>query len=138
MGKPPKIYPEKVADQLGSKLEHLAQNPKGLQVKDLVFRLRPKIESAQQAGYTLEDIVQAFKEEGVDLTLNTLKRYLQESRSLSPASSSPQLPPSEPKPAKPKVERQQKPKREEASSEKPQLTNTNEDGFQEMRSDDEL
>ncbi|MEP0874051.1 hypothetical protein NDA01_30580 [Trichocoleus desertorum AS-A10] len=84
MGKPPKIYPESTANQLSSKLEHLAQNPKGLQVKELVFRLRLKIEAAQESGYTLEDIANVFKAEGVDLTLNTLKRYLQESRALNP------------------------------------------------------
>lgn len=80
MGKPAKIYSEKIADQLGAKLDHLAQNPKGLQVRDIVFRLRPKIEAAQAAGHSLEDIAEAFKTEGIAVTLNTLKRYLQESR----------------------------------------------------------
>ena len=155
MGKPPKIYPESTANQLGSKLEHLAQNPKGLQVKELVFRLRPKIEAAQESGYTLEDIVNVFKVEGVDLTLNTLKRYLQESRALNPQADLPLTPslntqstkvkktnslpvsasPRSPKSGLPLAE-QPRPHLEREMQ--PSLTNTNEHGFQEMRSDDDL
>ncbi len=154
MGKPPKIYPESTANQLSSKLEHLAQNPKGLQVKELVFRLRPKIEAAQESGYTLEDIVNVFKAEGVDLTLNTLKRYLQESRALNPQADLPTIPALDSKPTKVKqtdslptsssrspksglpVEEQPRPHIEREM--RPLLTNTNEHGFQEMRADDDL
>lgn len=76
MGKPPKIYSEKIADQLGTKLGGLA--PKGLILKDLIGRLLPQIDAAQGLGYTLEEIVEVFKGEGVDLSLNTLKKYSQE------------------------------------------------------------
>ncbi len=75
MGKP-QIYSEKLADQLGSKLGGLA--PKGLILKDLIGRLLPQIDAAQGLGYTLEEIVEVFKDEGVDLSLNTLKKYSQE------------------------------------------------------------
>ncbi|MBD2121026.1 hypothetical protein [Trichocoleus sp. FACHB-262] len=155
MGKPPKIYPESTANQLSSKLEHLVQNPKGLQVKELVFRLRPKIEAAQESGYTLEDIVNVFKAEGVDLTLNTLKRYLQESRALNPQHDLPTIPALDSKPTKVKktnslpvlssprsqqsglpLQEQTRPHLEREMQ--PLLTNTNEQGFQEMRSDDDL
>ncbi|MBW4491172.1 MAG: hypothetical protein KME12_25725 [Trichocoleus desertorum ATA4-8-CV12] len=155
MGKPPKIYPESTANELSSKLDHLAQNPKGLQVKELVFRLRPKIETAQESGYTLEDIVNVFKAEGVDLTLNTLKRYLQESRALNSQHDLPTIPALDSKPTKvkktnslPVPSSQRSPKPIQLSEDKPQplvepgiqplLTNTNEYGFQEMRSDDDL
>ncbi len=155
MGKPPKIYPESTANQLSSKLEHLAQNPKGLQVKELVFRLRPKIEAAQESGYTLEDIVNVFKAEGVDLTLNTLKRYLQESRAFNPQHDLPTIPALDSKPAKakkinslpvPSSQRSLKPTQLPKDKVQPlvepgiqpSLTNTNEHGFQEMRSDDDL
>ena len=154
MGKPPKIYPESTANQLGSKLEHLAQNPKGLQVQELVFRLRPKIEAAQESGYTLEDIVNVFKAEDVDLTLNTLKRYLQESRVSSPQADLPIIPTLASKPAKAKktnslpvpssprspksgLSLEEQPRYVEREMQ-PSLTNTNEHGFQEMRSDDDL
>lgn len=156
MGKPPKLYSESVAKDIGSKLDHLAQNPKGLQVKELVFQLRSKIEAAQASGHTLEDIVGVFKAQGVDLTLNTLKQYLRESRSLSPDSDQHSLPGTASKPAskpskskssetavspKPQPEPDQskpgKPSKAETES-KSQLTNTNEDGFQEMRSNDDL
>jgi len=148
MGKPPKTYPESIADQLGSKLDHLAQNPKGLQVKELVNRLKPKIEAAQASGYTLEDVVKVFEAEGVSLTLNTLKQYLRESRSLSSSPTPPpQLPDSTSKPPK-----QTKNNSRSKSSSTPSLSQseetpiaedveisgTNEEGFQRMRSNDDL
>jgi hypothetical protein len=162
MGKPPKLYSENVAKDIGSKLDHLAQNPKGLQVKELVFQLRSKIEAAQASGHTLEDIVGVFKAQGVDLTLNTLKQYLRESRSLSPDSGQHSLPGTASKPAskpskskssettvspKPQPEPEPEPEPDQSKPGKPskaetesksQLTNTNEDGFQEMRSNDDL
>ena len=155
MGKPPKTYPESVADQLGSKLDYLAQNPKGLQVKELVSRMKSRIEAAQASGYTLDDIANVFKAEGVDLTLNTLKQYLRESRALNSDPTPSKLSGSDSKPTKlknsnssPSTPSQQLPTTTQTQSGKPpsnvesedktQLTNTNEDGFQEMRSDDDL
>lgn len=147
MGKPAATYPEKVADQIGSKLDHLAQNPKGLQVKELVARLQPKIEAAQESGYTLEDIVGVFKAEGVSITLNTLKQYLREIRAFAPDSDTSKLPASSSRAKKAKAETSPKalpqPNTETAkpdttSEDKPKATNTDERGFQRMRSDDEL
>ena len=154
MGKPPKTYPESVADQLGSKLDHLAQNPKGLQVRELVSRMKSRIEAAQASGYTLDDIANVFKAEGVDLTLNTLKQYLRESRALNSDPAPSKLSGSDSKPTKlkklapspstpsqplPTTQPQLgKPPSNVESEDKTQLTNTNEDGFQEMRSDDDL
>lgn len=149
MGKPPKLYSESTANEIASKLDYLAQNPKGLQVKELVSQLRPKVEAAQASGHSLEDIVGVFKAKGVDLTLNTLKQYLRESRSLPPGSeqsSSPDdsksskpkrlkgKPSPEPEPQSIKADKPSKPEGES----KPQPTNTNEEGFQEMRSNDDL
>lgn len=155
MGKPPKIYPESIVGQIGTQLDNLAENPKGIQVKELVSKMRPKIEAAQASGYTLEDIVKVFEDEGVTLTLNTLKQYLRESRTSASDSDVPEPPESTPKPAKlkksdlPPVSQSQplpqtksqatKPPSFEPQSEmKPRLTNTNKDGFHEMRSDDDL
>ncbi len=147
MGKPPKTYPESIADQLGSKLDHLTQNPKGLQVKELVNRMKPKIEAAQASGYTLEDIVKVFEAEGVSLTLNTLKQYLRESRSLSSNPTPPQLPDSTSKPPK---QTKNSPRSKSSSTPSPpqpeetliaedvKISGTNEEGFQQMRSNDEL
>lgn len=155
MGKPPKTYPESVASQLGSKLDHLAQNPKGLQVRELVSRMKSRIEAAQASGYTLDDIANVFKAEGVDLTLNTLKQYLRESRALNSDPAPSNLSGSDSKPTKlkkpapsPSTPSQQVPTTTQPQSgklpsnveseDKTQFTNTNEDGFQEMRSDDDL
>lgn len=147
MGKPPKTYPESIADQLGSKLDHLAQNPKGLQVRELVHRLKPKIEAAQASGYTLEDIVRIFEAEGVSLTLNTLKQYLRESRSLLANPTPPQLPDSTSKPLKQIKNNPQSKSRSTPSSSQPEkipiaedveISGTDEEGFQRMRPNDEL
>lgn len=148
MGKPPKLYSENVAKEIGSELDHLAQNPKGLQVKELVFQMQSKIEAAQASGHTLEDIVNVFKGKGVELTLNTLKQYLRESRALNPNPETPKLPSSDHKPTtakskktdKPPSSASQQPAKPDPSSKtqeegKPSLTNTNVDGFQEMRDD---
>lgn len=156
MGKPPKIYPESVADELISNLDQLAQNPKGVQVRDLVLRARSKIEAAQAAGYSLEDVVKEFDKVGVSLTLNTLKKYLGDVRAIPDP-----IPEESPTPKRVPTSRKQSPstpnppsaaKSESSASAiaaeddspdddrptKPRLTNTNEDGFQEMLSNDEL
>lgn len=154
MGKPPKLYSEGVAKEIGSELDHLAQNPKGLQTKELVFQMLSRIEAAQASGHTLEDILNVFKGKGVDLTLNTLKQYLRESRALTPSSDPPKPPSSDQKPPKSKksssstadsLEQSPKPTQPEVNPPleikeegKLQLTNTNADGFQEMRDDDDL
>jgi len=172
MGKPATTYPEKVATGLEDKLDHLAQNPKGLQLKEMVARLRPKIEAVQQAGYSIEDIVHVFNEMGVVITVNTLKQYLREvkaepkepkllstTESAIPTVASAQkektvanappvpatpVPTAKPKASKPQSVQTVKPvekpieKNEKSESEKIRLTNTNEQGFLEMRPDDEL
>ncbi|HEY9629329.1 MAG TPA: hypothetical protein V6C84_18660 [Coleofasciculaceae cyanobacterium] len=155
MGKPPKTYSESIAEQIGTQLDTLAENPKGIQVKELVSRMRSKIEAAQAVGHTLEDIVKVFEDEGVAITLNTLKQYLRESRTSASDSDAPAPPEATPKPAKlkksdlpPASQSQPLPQTksqatkssslEPQSEVKPRLTNTNKDGFQEMRSDDDL
>lgn len=159
MGKPPRLYSESVAKEIGSELDHLTQNPKGLQVKELVFQMQSKIEAAQASGHTLNDIVNVFKDKGVDLTLNTLKQYLRESRALNPRPDPPKLPASDPKPTATKSKKpdvspplspppqssqeatQLKPDKLLSKTEgdsKPPFTNTNDDGFQEMRDDNDL
>lgn len=161
MGKPPKIYPESVADELISNLDQLAQNPKGVQVKDLVLRARSKIEAAQAAGYSLEDIVKEFEKVGVSLTLNTLKQYLREVRALpdlTPAVEAPppkrvtasskqseSPPPSTPQPplaakseSSARAIAAEGESKDDDRTAKPRLTNTNEEGFQEMLNNDDL
>lgn len=100
MGKPAKLHTEITANKIGSKLDHLAVTPKGVQTKVLVAQMQPKIEAAQAAGHSLEDILNAFKSEGVDLTLNTFKQYLRASRS-DVAMAAPAPPTSSEAPAQP-------------------------------------
>jgi hypothetical protein len=141
MGKAAGSYPERVADQVGLKLERMAQNPKGLQLRELVGRLRPRIEAAQAAGYSLEDIVGVFQAEQVSMTVSTLKSYLREAKATAQA----EITVNDPEPATIDVPEKSATKPEAGAKKKatstkpkPDLSNTNEAGFQVMRSDDEL
>jgi hypothetical protein len=100
MGKPPKLHTEITANKIGFKLDRLAVTPKCVQTKILVAQMQPKIEAAQAAGHSLEEILNAFKSEGVDLTLNTFKQYLRASRS-DVAMAAPAPPTSSEAPAQP-------------------------------------
>ncbi|NJL19750.1 MAG: hypothetical protein HC895_01330 [Leptolyngbyaceae cyanobacterium SM1_3_5] len=143
-------------------MKRLSENPKGIQVKDLVFRRRSDIEAAQAAGYSLEDVVKEFEAVGVSLTLNTLKQYLREVRAIpdpppdaesappkratastrknqtTPSPSSPEPPPiANSEPSASAIASEDEAQNDDRTS-KPRLTNTNEAGFQEMLSNDEL
>jgi hypothetical protein len=141
MGKAAGSYPERVADQVGVKLERMAQNPKGLQLRELVLRLRPRIEAAQAAGYSLEDIVGVFQSEQVSMTASTLKTYLREAKRDGAVGQGEgdrdlgTIAQAEKPSTKVEVGRE---KKTTQTKPKPDLTNTNEAGFQVMRADDDL
>jgi len=146
MGKSAKIYSEEIADQIGADLNDLAQHPKGLSTKEIIIRLLPQIAAAQDAGHTLEDIAEKFEKRGVVLKVNTLKRYLQECRSqLNSGSEAPNENTSEPTSATEKVTKPKRQKSSPVQKEKPkepteidESLSGSEDGFQELRSDEEL
>ncbi|MBE9030465.1 hypothetical protein IQ266_12060 [filamentous cyanobacterium LEGE 11480] len=145
MGKSSVSYPERVADQLGLKLERLAQHPKGLQLKQMVFQLRPKIEAAQAAGYSLDDVVALFRADDVAISVSTLKTYLREARAAVRAGAIADAGAGrsgaaivEPNHAKSGKVRSGTKKQTAPQTAPPDLTNTNAAGFQEMRSDDDL
>jgi len=52
------------------------QKTENLGAADLVRTIRKEIRSAMSHGYTIEDIVQAAKSKGFDLSAPTLKKYL--------------------------------------------------------------
>jgi hypothetical protein len=135
MAKAAVCYPERLADLLGTKLERMAQNPKGILLKDLVTLLWPKIEAAIAAGYSLDEIVALFQAEKVAITASTLKTYLRDAKAMVRAGQGmnrelePVVAASNPgkNAAKKKTDLGVSP-----------LVNTNADGFQAMRSDDDL
>jgi transcriptional regulator len=60
-------------------LDNLPEKPKAeraLTTKELVSELKAKIKVAQAKGYTLEEIVELFKQNGAQISLSTVKASL--------------------------------------------------------------
>lgn len=60
-------------------LDNLPEKPKAersLTTKELVSELKGKIKAAQAKGYTLEEIVELFKQNGAQISLSTVKASL--------------------------------------------------------------
>lgn len=60
-------------------LDNLPEKPKAeraLTTKELVSELKAKIKAAQLKGYTLEEIVELFKQNGAQISLSTVKASL--------------------------------------------------------------
>jgi len=60
-------------------LDNLPEKPKAeraLTTKELVSELKAKIKAAQAKGYTLEEIVELFKQNGAQISLSTVKESL--------------------------------------------------------------
>ncbi len=60
-------------------LDNLPEKPKAeraLTTKELVGELKAKIKAAQAKGYTLEEIVELFKQNGAQISLSTVKSAL--------------------------------------------------------------
>lgn len=68
-------------NNVASILTALPEKPKAeraLAAKDIVASLKAEIKAAQAKGYTIEEIVQSFKQGGVDIGLTTLKTALKQ------------------------------------------------------------
>jgi len=60
-------------------LDNLPEKPKAeraLTTKELVSELKGKIKAAQSKGYTLQEIVELFKQNGAQISLSTVKDAL--------------------------------------------------------------
>lgn len=60
-------------------LDNLPEKPKAeraLTTRELVSELKAKIKAAQAKGYTLEEIVELFKQNGAQISLSTVKASL--------------------------------------------------------------
>lgn len=70
--------------KIESILDGLPEKPKSeraLTTKELVGEMRAKIRAAQAKGYTLEEIVEMFKQGGAQLSLSSIKSALKGSSS---------------------------------------------------------
>jgi len=79
----PKTYEREIAESAGSHLDALRKKPKkkprahdGLTASDAVKLLDRQIRSAMKRGYTLDEIVTAFRSQGIELSKTTIKKNL--------------------------------------------------------------
>ncbi len=83
----PKHFTADARDNVASILASLPEKPKtekGLAAKDIIASLKAEIHAAQEKGYTIEEIVQSFKQGGVDIGLTTLKAAMRQSTKKRP------------------------------------------------------
>lgn len=78
MGRVAKIYSDEDLDRGRTKLQELSRKPKGFDLKALLAKLMPEIETAQKFGYSLDEIASALTEQGISIKSNTLKQYIRE------------------------------------------------------------
>ncbi|WP_051862140.1 hypothetical protein [Ferrovum myxofaciens] len=82
-----KTFTMKARDDVASIIASLPEKPKadkGLAAKDIITSLKAEIRTAQEKGYTIEEIVQSFKQGGVDIGLTTLKAAMRQSTKKRP------------------------------------------------------
>lgn len=150
MPKAPPVYSNEQSTQLGEKLKRMAAHPKGLLLRDLVQAHKTKIQAALNAGYSYDDIIAAFGDLGIPIKPNTLKQYLRDTNASSPKHKS-KKPSSEPISSAPAaIDKDPQADVGSADATQPSSSpdtisptesrpaNTDERGFQRMRSDDEL
>jgi len=78
MGRPATRVSEQQIEAALALLEAMAKKPKTISVKELVAKVLPKIQAAQAAGYSLENIAEALTKAGIKISASTLKVYLKE------------------------------------------------------------
>lgn len=87
-----KTFDQQTRQKIEATLDNLPEKPKNerpLTTKELVTELRTKIRAAQCKGYTLEEIVELFKNTGAQVSLSSVKSALKlsspRSRTTKPA-----------------------------------------------------
>jgi len=77
----PKKFTVDLQKELAAKLSALPKaEPTELSKKDFVAGLREQIKFAEAQGYTLQQIAEILKSDGVEIAPATLKTYLQSSK----------------------------------------------------------
>ena len=74
-----KHFTVEARDKIASMMAALPEKPKpekGLVAKEVVASLKAHIKAARDKGYTIEEIIELFKQGGVDIGLTTLKTAL--------------------------------------------------------------
>ncbi|HDR9868662.1 TPA: hypothetical protein QDE31_02605 [Burkholderia cenocepacia] len=75
-----KYFTQAQWDAVARRLDALPPKPAHehhVTVREAVNAMRPQISGAQQKGYTFEEIVQQLAEEGVDISVSTLRYAMQ-------------------------------------------------------------
>ena len=62
--------------------------PKALPLRELIQSIKPEIEAARKANYSLEDIASALKSIEIEVTANALRRYLRKPKAAKPKAKS--------------------------------------------------
>ena len=78
----PKYFTADARNNVASLLASLPEKQsteRGLATRELIASLKADVIAAQKKGYTIEEIVQSFKEGGVDIGLTTLKSSMKKS-----------------------------------------------------------
>ena len=88
-----KTFDQETRQKIEVTLDNLPEKPKSerpLSTKELVTELRAKIRAAQAKGYTLEEVVEMFRQAGAQISLSSVKSALKGSsprRATKPAQS---------------------------------------------------
>lgn len=151
MPKAPTTYTDQQSEQFSAKLKQLASTPKGLLLRDLILKHKAEIEQALKAGYTYDDVVQVLAELKIPIKVNTLKQYLRESSSgtdehkqvdrkpaQKPKTKSTAIPDDISKASLVTAQVNGQSNTNEVNSQGIRATNTDKNGFQAMRDDDDL
>jgi len=78
-----KTFSPEVKQKIENMLDNLPEKPKAerpVTTRELVADLKVKIRAAQAKGYTLEEIVEIFKNNGAQISLSTVKAALRTPR----------------------------------------------------------
>ena len=81
-----KTFDQETRQKIEAALDNLPEKPKSerpLSTKELVTELRTKIRAAQAKGYTLEEVVEMFRQAGAQISLSSVKSALKGSSSRS-------------------------------------------------------
>lgn len=74
-----RTFDKEIRIKIEGVLDNLPEKPKAeraLTTKELVSELKAKIKAAQSKGYTLQEIVELFKQNGAQISLSTVKDAL--------------------------------------------------------------
>jgi hypothetical protein len=79
----PKVFPKSTWDRFTQQLDALPERPaaeRGLAVREAVRQIASNISAARARGYSLEQIIELAKSNGIDISTGTLKLAMRDAR----------------------------------------------------------